>query len=71
MLVDGLDGEQRQQVVEKLAELDRKPEPSGEELVEVTKRDGTVVSITAARLAQLRRNAGVDLNLPRKGSEPS
>jgi hypothetical protein len=56
--------EARQLVSEQLDEIDAVQPP----LVEVTKSDGTVIQISEARLAQIRRNAGARgrLTKPRK-----
>jgi hypothetical protein len=53
IIVENADKDQRAEIDRSLAELD---EPSATKMVEIVKRDGTVVQVTEKRLAEIRSN---------------
>lgn len=54
LLIERSDAKQRRQLDATLRAMDTGRTPSGSKIVEVTKRDGTVVRLTEARLEEIR-----------------
>jgi hypothetical protein len=59
----GLEPKQREEMMRQIAALDPVAE---DRTIEVTKRDGTVIQISEARLARLRKNAAGIQNYRRR-----